>query len=739
MLRIWRAFMGGALFTLLGAGLVSAQTIPFDFNLTITVNGQTSVVDTNNDQVTISGAGSFTVIATYTGTTMATLSAPITQGSIAFSAVFVNASAPVVLTPGQSVTIKITYTPTNANTANAQVSIPYVEPISGNTITNAILIVASATSPEISLAYALAPNNNFIPISSGGTIQFLPTALNTTAEATLDILNSGSGAAGITGITLPPSTSPFQLAGVPPATPALPYELAAGMALPIGIQYTPTAVEKDTAQFTISFKDGTVDTINLVGSGATSTFTYTVVSGTTTTAVTAGGNITLPPVTVPTNGTTTIAPSSVLVEVKNTGNANGVINSINAVPNPPFGVSGEPVTPPTLKPGDSENFSVTFAPTQVGVQSGTLVVGNDTFKLSGTGLGPQLTFSYASGGATVSIGTTGTVVFPAIAVSQKENVNFTVMNSGTLPTTISLVSTLPPYSVPNLSPITLAAGNSTTFPITFTPATVGPATGSLLINSTMVPLVGAGTAPPNLPSYTISGPSGNVAPASQEAVSLTLASDYPVDLNGVLTLTTSGTLGTDPTVQFLTGGRTVDFVIPANSTDANFAGQGSQLLLQTGTVAETVTLTPSFTTSGGVNVTPASPTTLQFTIGPQAPVVESVAVTAPLGSQTAASFTLVLVGYSTTRDLSTLNITLTPASGFNLGTSQFTTDVSGAASVWFQSTASQAIGGLFEVSVPFNLTGTAPKNETLLEAIASVSATISNSVGTSSTIQANVQ
>ena len=183
----------------------------------------------------------------------------------------------------------------------------------------------------------------------------------------------------------------------------------------------------------------------------------------------------------------------------------------------------------------------------------------------------------------------------------------------------------------------------------------------------------------------------------------------------------------------------MDFVIPANSTDANFAGQGSQLLLQTGTVAETVTLTPSFATAGGVNVTPASPTTLQFTITPMAPVVESMAITVPLGTQTAASFTLVLVGYSTTRDLSSLNVMLSPASGFNLGTSQFTTDVSGAASVWFQSTASQAFGGLFEVSVPFSLTGTAPKNETLLQAIASISATISNSVGTSSTIQTNVQ
>ena len=71
----------------------------------------------------------------------------------------------------------------------------------------------------------------------------------------------------------------------------------------------------------------------------------------------------------------------------------------------------------------------------------------------------------------------------------------------------------------------------------------------------------------------------------------------------MLTLTTSGNFGTDPAVQFSTGSaagnRTVDFVIPAGSTSANFAGQGSQILLQTGTVAETVTLTPSFATTAG--------------------------------------------------------------------------------------------------------------------------------------------
>ena len=59
----------------------------------------------------------------------------------------------------------------------------------------------------------------------------------------------------------------------------------------------------------------------------------------------------------------------------------------------------------------------------------------------------------------------------------------------------------------------------------------------------MIPLIGSGTTPAALPSYTISGPSGTVAPQTQSNVSLTLAQSYPLDLTGTLTITTQGNLG----------------------------------------------------------------------------------------------------------------------------------------------------------------------------------------------------
>jgi hypothetical protein len=282
----------------------------------------------------------------------------------------------------------------------------------------------------------------------------------------------------------------------------------------------------------------------------------------------------------------------------------------------------------------------------------------------------------------------------------------------------------------------VAAGNSFQFTIGFAPTTIAASSGMLQLDTTVVNLTGSGTPPPPLPSYTIQGPTGDVAPGTQPSVGLTLASTYPVDLTGVLTLSTSGTLISDPAVAFSSGGRTVPFTIAANTTAANFGGLGTQIFLQSGTVASTITVTPSFATEAGdIDVTPANPTTLQFTVAPAAPVL--IAVT--IANETANSFTLEVTGYSTTRSLTTLNVQFTAASGFNLGSTQVSVDLSQVSSLWFQSAASEAFGGNFTATVPFTLQGTLPVNETLVQAISAVSATVSNAIGASNSLQETLQ
>jgi hypothetical protein len=734
---VWRVFLGGLILAMLGAGAASAQNI--DFNLLLTPQtGQPGTI-LNDTTVNIVGQvgtqSQVSITATYTGSTAATIAAkPQLIGSTEFTTAIVSTTTgstalPIVLGPGQSFTFTVTFTPTSASPASAQVQVFYTEPgTTGTPVQSSITLPFTGSAPSFTLSYILQSTNNGVTITSGQAIPFGSTQINTTANANLYITNSGSGPGGISGITWTGSPI-FKVQGIPPISTQQPYQLAAGTALQLLVTYTPTAVESDTGQIQITYQDGSSATVNLTGSGIASTFSYKYLVQGTSTTVAPGGTITFP-------GANVGSTSSLIVQVTNTGSATGTIGSIST--NPPFTLTNPVTLPATITSGNSFSVPLTFTPTAVGAQKGQLLIGNDFFTLTGQGQGSSLTYGYTStaGTFTVNPATGGAVIFTPTAIGSSEKVTFTITNGGTSSATISNISTAAPFSLtpPPTLPLTLNAGQSSQFSITFTPTTVTTTTGNLQIDTTQVQLMGSGTAPPALPSYTIGGPSGDASPASQTPVSLTLASSYPVDLDGVLTLTTSGNLGTDQSVQFSTSGRTVDFVIPANSTSANFAGQGSQIYLQTGTVAETVMLAPTFTTTAGVDVTPAS-TTLTFTIPSIAPVEESIQVT----STTASGFVLVIQGYSTTRSLTTLNVTFNPAPGYNLATSQFPIPLTSAAAVWFQSSSAQSFGGLFSISVPFNLSGTVPATKTLLDTIASVSATVSNSVGASNSLLANVQ
>jgi hypothetical protein len=191
----------------------------------------------------------------------------------------------------------------------------------------------------------------------------------------------------------------------------------------------------------------------------------------------------------------------------------------------------------------------------------------------------------------------------------------------------------------------------------------------------------------------------------------------------------------DPSVQFSTGGGTVAFTIPANSTQAIFPNNATSIRLQTGSVANTITVTPAFTTTGGFVLTPSNPGTLQFTVPSSAPQLSNVTI-----AQTNANgFTLQVTGVVTSRSLTSFEFTFTPvAAKFNIANTKVVVDISSTASNWFQSTASIPSGGQFVVIVPFTLT-TTTSGITTLPAIQSVSVTATNPQGTSNAVTTQFQ
>jgi hypothetical protein len=568
------------------------------------------------------------------------------------------------------------------------------------------------------LSYVLQSDQNVVPLQPGQTIVFPPTPIKTTAQAALNLTNRGTGAGTIAGISI--TGSAFRLAGLP----LFPFTLTAGQNLQVLVLYQPTGVNSDTGQITITFDTGSAVTLNLQGSGNSASFVYQILQTNPPTTVTSGDTISLPDTNVGDS-------SSAVIRVLNSGNASGTVNSITLA-GQGFQLSNVPTLPQTLAPNGSLTVTVTFAPTKPGTLMGSLIINSDSFNLVGVGLGPQLTFSYVSGGTTITIGGANTsVVFSPV--------------QGTLPASIANIGVAQvngPFSLTGLPalPLSLAPNAELQFTINFTPATLGFSNGTLQIDTTTIPLVGSGTPPPPLPSYTIVGPSGNTSPGSQSSVGLSLANPYPVAVTGILTLGVSGDLPADPAVQFATGGRTVPFVIPANRTDAVFGSQGTRVGLQTGTVASTITLTPSFATqAGNVDLTPSPPTVLQFAVAPSPPTLTAIQVTSP----SANSLLIKVTGFATTRTLKAWNVQFTPAPGVSMPTSQFGLDVQQVAATWFRSAASQTFGGQFTMSVQFNFQAstatTTTTTSSVLSSIASVAVTVSSELGDSNSLQSKVQ
>src|SRR5262249_40981093 len=150
----------------------------------------------------------------------------------------------------------------------------------------------------------------------------------------------------------------------------------------------------------------------------------------------------------------------------------------------------------------------------------------------------------------------------------------------------------------------LNSGASASFTIAFSPNHTGTLSATLRINASSFNLSGSGLQPAALPSYQFQRVTSNTLPAQQPTVDLTFSAPYAQSFQGPLRLTFLSTVSPDdPSIHFASGGRTVNFTVPANSTQALFNGTATSIPLQTGTTAGDIVLTQSFTLPGGFDLT----------------------------------------------------------------------------------------------------------------------------------------
>jgi hypothetical protein len=638
---------------------------------------------------------------------------------------------PLVLPPGSSpVSVKLRYTPSNSRGAAGKVTFNYSNETGR---TGSFSVNLSGTAPEFAFSYQVQPNGNTVQLAPGTTVALPATALNQTASALITLTNRGTGAGAVNAVTLSGSDK-FAVAGAP----LLPATVDPAKTITFSVRFTPTEFAAVTADVQVDFTGASLQ-FRVSGSGLGPAYAYAVVdAGGGAAAVEPNGLIRLPDATV--GGERT----SVVVRVTNTGNDNATISTLS-ISGAGFILAETPIMPYTLLPEGSIAFRVQFGPTTPGRTVGRLRIGNDNFDVAGTALGPNMTFSYAAAGSTSSVAAGGTVVLPAVAVGETSTVQFTVKNEGTAPQdviSISASGTGTVFSVSGLPslPRRIEAGAGVTFTVSFAPVTTGASAGTLKVDTQTFALSGSGNPPAALPSYTFTGSSGSVEPAQQPAVGLTLASPYGLALNGVLTLKfTSDVFADDPAVQFSSGGRTVNFTIPAGTRQAVFANGATQMRLQSGTVAGTITVTPSFTTvGGGIDMTPSAPQAATMTVAQSAPRLSSVVVSAKANN----SITVQVTGYATGRNLTQLDFQFTAVSGENLGTSRLTLPVEPTFSAWYQSSGSAAYGSQFTATVTFTLAGDITNTKTitaLADTIQSISATLTNRQGVSNSMTVSVK
>ncbi len=693
----------------------SAQTIDVQWGYRTSASASPTFINPNANipfpNVQLGASGTLTFIINNRGTTPLT----ITRAAVTGEGFTGGTTASTTVGASSTALIDLTFRPTKPGSASGTLNVS-VAAVGGQTVNASFFLTGSALAPDIITSYILNPSGNQTAIGNGDTLRFNLTNLNETSTATFIITNRGNGKASLREVSV--SGEAFRLGGLP----LLPSDINAERDVRFTISFLPTtrAPYRETLRIVV---DTTTYVILLEGQGSGAEYTYTVISDSTTTEVPAGGTITLP-------GANVSSTSTVRVRATNTGNANGRLNVLE-VSGTGFTLAGGPPLPLTVLAGASFEFNINYRPTETGRQTGRLRVENVFFDLVGTGIGARLEFSATNEAGSVTVPNGGTFNFPNTQVGAKSQAEIRIQNTGNAPTSVNSISVAGnnfQLSQDLQLPARLNPDESVAFRVTFAPEAVGSLTGTIQIDDFRIQIRGAGTPPAPIPQVTITTSAENAQALQQPTVRLTLASPYAQPITGRLTLTfNSETFTDDPAIQFATGGRTIDFRIPENTTEAIFTDGSRQIPFQTGTVAGTIAVGATLTVAT-VSVTPSPAPSKSLAVAQAEPQITSVQV----ANRTSGGMDLIITGYSTARSVTTLTMQFTATGGSQLQTPSLTQNVEAQFTTWFQNTASRAFGSQFAATLRLNGTGD-------LNNLQSITVTAANAKGTSRPVSVNLR
>jgi hypothetical protein len=285
------------------------------------------------------------------------------------------------------------------------------------------------------------------------TLAFGKVAAGTTSSQNINLSNSGPGTVTVSKVS---ATGPgFTLSAL-----SLPMTLVQGQTVSFAVHFSPTLAGNSTGSVSI-VSDALTSDLNVALSGTAVTQLLSA-----NPATLSFGNVLM--------GT----GSSLPIILTNTGTGSVVMSQV-IVTGAGFSMSTIAM-PLTLSPGQAARLAIHFSPTAAGTASGNVSVVSDSsssplnVSLSGTAVTQMLSASPSS------------VSFGNVLVTGSSSLPVVVTNTGTTSVVVSqaiVTGTGFGVSGPPL-PLTLAAGQNTSFTITFMPTATGSVTGDLSIAST---------------------------------------------------------------------------------------------------------------------------------------------------------------------------------------------------------------------------------------------------------------
>jgi Abnormal spindle-like microcephaly-assoc'd, ASPM-SPD-2-Hydin/Cep192 domain 4/HYDIN/CFA65/VesB-like, Ig-like domain len=512
----------------------------------------------NFGSVVIGSAASQTVTLKNTGGANVTITAAAVSGT-GFSDS--GLTLPLTLTPNQTSTFSVSFAPTITGTVNGNVA----------------LTVTGEPELEIPLAgTGLAPATL---TASPTSLTFTNIVVGQNSTQTETIKNTGGASAQITAVTA--TGTGFSVSGI-----TLPATLGAGQSVTFNVTFAPQAAGSFNGNVAVT-SNAQNPTLNIPVSG---------------TAV-AAGNLTASPTSINFGNVVIGSSASQTVTLKNTGGANVTVTAAS-ISGTGFSFNGLTL-PLTLTPNQTSGFNVKFTPASAGVVNGTMsltVTGsaNVGIPLTGDGLTP----------ATLTANPTS-LTFTNIVVGKSSTQTETIKNTGGTSAQITgVAATGTGFSVSGITlPVSLGAGQSVSFNVTFTPPAAGSFSGNVAVTS-------------NAQNPTLNIPVSGTAISAQGTLSVT----SPINVGNVV-VGTGGTATGTLTASSATVMVSSVSVTGANATEFSVTGLTFPVTVNVGSpVSFIVNFTPTVTgaasaTASFVSNASNSPTSSSLTgTGTAAPV-----------------------------------------------------------------------------------------------------------------------